>query len=64
MAHQTPLSIGFSRQEYWSGLPFPSPGLHLLVYMYSACISNSDIKAFVEPPVFVRHFGGIRRGNR
>ena len=22
---QTPLSIGFSRQEYWSGLPFPSP---------------------------------------
>ena len=25
VAHQTPLSIGFSRQEYWSGLPFPSP---------------------------------------
>ena len=24
-AHQTPLSLGFSRQEYWSGLPFPSP---------------------------------------
>ena len=24
-AHQDPLSIGFSRQEYWSGLPFPSP---------------------------------------
>ena len=23
-AHQTPLSMGFSRQEYWSGLPFPS----------------------------------------
>ena len=23
--HQTPLSMGFSRQEYWSGLPFPSP---------------------------------------
>ena len=22
----TPLSMGFSRQEYWSGLPFPSPG--------------------------------------
>ena len=21
-----PLSMGFSRQEYWSGLPFPSPG--------------------------------------
>ena len=23
---QAPLSTGFSRQEYWSGLPFPSPG--------------------------------------
>ena len=23
---QAPLSLGFSRQEYWSGLPFPSPG--------------------------------------
>ena len=23
---RAPLSIGFSRQEYWSGLPFPSPG--------------------------------------
>ena len=26
VAHQTPPSMGFSRQEYWSGLPFPSPG--------------------------------------
>ena len=26
MARQAPLSMGFSRQEYWSGLPFPSPG--------------------------------------
>ena len=23
---QAPLSVGFSRQEYWTGLPFPSPG--------------------------------------
>ena len=35
MAHQTPLPIGFPRQEYWSGLPFPSleslpdPGIEL-----------------------------------
>ena len=27
-ACQAPLSIEFSRQEYWSGLPFPSPGDH------------------------------------
>ena len=26
VARQGPLSMGFSRQEYWSGLPFPSPG--------------------------------------
>ena len=26
IAHQTPLSMGCSRQEYWSGLPFPHPG--------------------------------------
>ena len=26
VARQTPLSMGFSRQEYWNGLPFPSPG--------------------------------------
>ena len=26
VASQAPLSMGFPRQEYWSGLPFPSPG--------------------------------------
>ena len=26
VAYQAPLSMGSSRQEYWSGLPFPSPG--------------------------------------
>ena len=26
VAHQAPLSMGFSRHEYWSGFPFPSPG--------------------------------------
>ena len=26
VARQAPLSMGFSRQEYWSGLPLPSPG--------------------------------------
>ena len=34
VARQAPLSMGFSRQEYWSGLPFPSPG----------DLSNSGIK--------------------
>ena len=26
IAHKAPLSMGFSGQEYWSGLPFPPPG--------------------------------------
>ena len=26
VARQAPLSMGFSRQKYWRGLPFPSPG--------------------------------------
>ena len=26
VAYKAPLSMGFSRQEYWRGLPFPSPG--------------------------------------
>ena len=26
VAYQVPPSLGFSRQEYWSGFPFPSPG--------------------------------------
>ena len=29
VAHQAPLSMGFPRQEYWKGLPFPSPGEEL-----------------------------------
>ena len=28
VACQTPLSMGFSRKEYWSGMPFPPPGYH------------------------------------
>ena len=28
VTHQAPLPMGFPRQEYWSGLPFPSPGDH------------------------------------
>ena len=35
VACQAPLSTGFSRQEYWSGLPFPSPG----------CLPNPGIEA-------------------
>ena len=29
VAHLVPLSVEFSKQEYWSGLPFPTPGILL-----------------------------------
>ena len=31
VAHQAPLFMGFSRQEYWSGLPLPSPEKQIVV---------------------------------
>ena len=35
VAHQAPLFMGFSRQEYWSGLPLPFPGdLRQVFYGY------------------------------
>ena len=35
-AYQAPLSMGFSRQEYWSGLPLPSPMAQASIYYFSA----------------------------
>ena len=29
VVHQAPLSMGFSRQDHWSGLPFPLPGIFI-----------------------------------
>ena len=40
VAYQAPPSMGFSRQEYWSGLPFPSPGEKSLLQVL---IKTSDI---------------------
>ena len=39
-AHQAPLSLGFSRQEHWSGLPFPSPMRESVVAQ--SCPTPSD----------------------
>ena len=38
-AHQAPPCLGFSRQEHWSGLPFPSP-LYALAIVNSAAVNN------------------------
>ena len=46
MAHQAPLFTGFSRQEYWSGLPFLSP---VRKYEVSELKSLSRVWLFVTP---------------
>ena len=45
VAHQVPLSMGFSRQEYWNGLPFPSPGQ----VMTSSVQSFSRVRLLATP---------------
>ena len=42
VAYQASLSMGFSRQEYWSGLPFPSP------LVQSKCYINYNYRLLME----------------
>ena len=43
IGHQAPLSMAFSKQGSWSGLPFPSPEDQKLTYLHvrSSCLENS-----------------------
>jgi len=41
-AHQAPPSLGFSRQEHWSGLPFPSPVHGSESEVAQSCLTPSD----------------------
>ena len=56
VAHQAPLSMGFSRQEYWSGLPCPPPGdlPDQGIELRSPALQADSIPA--EPPEKPRHF--------
>ena len=47
VAHQASLSKGFPRQEYWSGLPFPTPG-DLSIYLYISILFQGFF--FFFPP--------------
>ena len=42
VAHQAPRSMGFSRHEYWSGLPFPSPSSSIVVCLNPLTASSGD----------------------
>ena len=49
VASQAPLSMGFPRQEYWSGLPFPSPGdLGPGIKLGSPALASDSLPS--EPP--------------
>ena len=57
VACQAPLSMGFSRQEYWSGLPFPSPGktpwAHIIITQGKQLLSVkvSAVVLWEYPPI-------------
>ena len=48
-AHQAPPSMGFSRQEYWSGMPLPSPAISYsnIIYVFSSKYNFSCIPQFM-----------------
>jgi len=48
-AHQAPPSMGFSRQEYWSGVPLPSPTLALviLIVIQSFPVETFSVKGHI-----------------
>ena len=50
VAHQAPLSMEFSRQEYWSGLPFPFPGDLLDPGIKSGSPALQADSSLSEPP--------------
>ena len=49
MALQAPLSVGFSKQEYWSGLPFLSPGDLLDLGIEPASPTSPALAGFFTP---------------
>ena len=51
VAHQAPLSMGFPRQEYWIGLPFPSPGDRLAPGIEPGSLALHTDSLPSEPPV-------------
>ena len=60
VAHQAPLSMGFSRQEYWSGLPiFPIQGMNIQLLCLLHCRLILYCWVTGEAPVFVNKYTNI-----
>ena len=47
-AYQAPPSMGFSRQEYWSGVPLPSPICNLSSYYFIWIVNIQEISGFLK----------------
>ena len=52
-AYQTPPSMGFSSQEYWSGVPLPSPGLFATVPIKRKCRYKIYMKKMVPEKMWI-----------
>ena len=51
VAHQAPVSMGISRQEYWSGLPFPPrDAVNFTSRSFVQLVSHPELKELVPPP--------------
>ena len=70
VAHQAPLSMGFPRQEYWSGLPFPppgdlpDPGIEPASPSYCTWQVDSLPRSYPESPLILSGMGRIEEGRR
>ena len=60
VAHQTPLSIKFSRQEYWSGLPFSPPGNLTCVSSLLSPASATPGKPSCGIPTYILRWKSLR----
>ena len=67
VAHQAPWIMGFSRQEYWSGLPFPTLGLtqglnRRLLWLLHWQADSLPLESFGNP--YISHNGTLSLGNQ
>ena len=65
VAQQAPLSMGFSRQEYWSGLPHPTPGDLPDLGMESTSLMSHALagRFFTTSATWESQWGGVREIN-
>ena len=57
-AHQAPLSMEFSRQEYWSGLPMPSPCMLNIFFFCMLNLIEPNMTTQMTAPAWVRNWLG------